>query len=397
MMAAKGTGGTLPAWLAGAGLILVVGDTLRLHRAAGHFSGARIGHRSRAPFANVVETLADRGAAAHDAQHRAARRRRWSRASALLAVPLGVCRALCSAFRSRRSGTCSCCVPFMIPPYIATLGWIMTLQPRGYLSAVGGLPPRAIPVLAAAASTSSWPSTPFRSSISPCRARSRPSAPATPTSPGVFGATPARAFWRVTLPLAAPGLAASLLLGLCHGNRGVRHAGGARPPSRLRGAGQRYRSARLRLADRPAGRGDHSRSCSCFCPSSPSCCSVAFLPAGPSRRPAASRTTRTSGRWARSPLPVVAALCARRLPRDGRSAAGDAGDALSQKTISGGLVPGQSRTAEFPARSSPTPRAACMRSASALRWASPRRCIAGLLGALSAYVRGQDTDPGAAG
>src|SRR5690606_27547901 len=58
--------------------------------------------------------------------------------AAAIAVPLAVCRAL---FHVPFAGfwDLAMLVPFMIPPYIATLGWIMTLQPRGYLHQLAGL------------------------------------------------------------------------------------------------------------------------------------------------------------------------------------------------------------------------------------------------------------------
>lgn len=58
-------------------------------------------------------------------------------ASALLAIPLGVARAL---YRVPFAPVWDVLllVPFMIPPHIATLGWIMTLQLRGYLEQLLG-------------------------------------------------------------------------------------------------------------------------------------------------------------------------------------------------------------------------------------------------------------------
>src|SRR5690606_21638603 len=102
-------------------------------------------------------------------------------------------------------------VPFMIPPYIATLGWIMALQPRGYLFQLFGfdLAPflfsiwgiifvmtlNTFPVIYFAV----WRTVETVGSHYADVAR-------------VFGASGWKAFFRITLPLSTPGLAASLLL-----------------------------------------------------------------------------------------------------------------------------------------------------------------------------------------
>jgi iron(III) transport system permease protein len=59
-------------------------------------------------------------------------------AVAVFAVPLGIVRAL---FRVPLAGLWDFLflIPFLIPPYIATLGWILSLQPRGYLSQLAGV------------------------------------------------------------------------------------------------------------------------------------------------------------------------------------------------------------------------------------------------------------------
>ncbi|MGB3539490.1 MAG: iron ABC transporter permease [Mesorhizobium sp.] len=130
--------------------------------------------------------------------------------SALLAIPLGVARAL---YRVPFAPVWDVLllVPFMIPPYIATLGWIMTLQPRGYLEQLLGF--NLTPVLFSlfgmtlVMTFNTFPVVYFAVS------RTVEAVGARYADVGrVFGATPARAFWRITLPLSAPGLAASLLL-----------------------------------------------------------------------------------------------------------------------------------------------------------------------------------------
>lgn len=52
--------------------------------------------------------------------------------SALIAVPLAVFRALYKVPFAILWDVLML-VPFMIPPYVCHAGWIMTLQPRGYL------------------------------------------------------------------------------------------------------------------------------------------------------------------------------------------------------------------------------------------------------------------------
>jgi iron(III) transport system permease protein len=130
--------------------------------------------------------------------------------SALIAVPLAVCRAL---FRVPGAilWDVLMLVPFMIPPYIATLGWIMGLQPRGYVHQLLGfdLAPFlfSVPGIVFIMTLNAFPVVYFAVS------RTVEAVGARYADVGrVFGASPWRAFWRVTLPLATPGLAASLLL-----------------------------------------------------------------------------------------------------------------------------------------------------------------------------------------
>lgn len=130
--------------------------------------------------------------------------------SALIAVPLAVCRAL---FRIPFALVWDAflLVPFMIPPYISTLGWIMTLQPRGYLQQLVGVNLSgflfSISGMAFVMTFNTFPIVYFAVSrtVETIGARHADTA-------RVFGASPIRAFFRVTLPLATPGLAGSLLL-----------------------------------------------------------------------------------------------------------------------------------------------------------------------------------------
>ncbi|WP_295530604.1 iron ABC transporter permease [uncultured Thioclava sp.] len=131
-------------------------------------------------------------------------------ASSVIAVPLAAIRAL-----YRLPGALIWdllfLVPFMIPPYIATLGWILSLQPMGYLQQLTGvnLAPFlfSYPGIVFVMALHSFPVIYFAASRSFAAIGSRFS-----DVSRVFGAGPGRAFWRVTLPLATPALAASLLL-----------------------------------------------------------------------------------------------------------------------------------------------------------------------------------------
>lgn len=130
--------------------------------------------------------------------------------SALIAVPLAVCRAL---FRVPGALVWDLLmlVPFMIPPYIATLGWIMTLQPRGYAQQLFGF--NLAPFLFSTwgiifvMTLNTFPVIYFAVSRTVETVGSRYADVAR-----VFGASGWRAFFRITLPLSTPGLAASLLL-----------------------------------------------------------------------------------------------------------------------------------------------------------------------------------------
>ncbi len=130
--------------------------------------------------------------------------------SALVAVPLAVLRAL---FRVPGAVLWDLMflIPFMIPPYIATLGWIMTLQPRGYLAQVAGFDLASflfsVSGIVFVMTLNTFPVVYFAVSRTVAAVGSRYADVAR-----VFGASPTRAFRRITLPLSTPGLAASLLL-----------------------------------------------------------------------------------------------------------------------------------------------------------------------------------------
>lgn len=130
--------------------------------------------------------------------------------SALLGVPLGVLRGLFDV-PGAKVWDLLFLVPFMIPPYIAAMGWILLLQPAGYLQQLSGLHVAGLlfsfqgVVLVMALNL--FPAVYFAVSRSVQVTGARLGDVA-----AIFGASPWRAFARVTFPLALPALAASLLL-----------------------------------------------------------------------------------------------------------------------------------------------------------------------------------------
>lgn len=102
-------------------------------------------------------------------------------------------------------------IPFLIPPFIAAIAWIMTLQPRGYLFQLLGFDLGrflfSFVGVAFVMTLNLFPLVYFAIS------RSLESVGARLVSAArVSGAGPVRAFFLVTLPLAIPGIAASLLI-----------------------------------------------------------------------------------------------------------------------------------------------------------------------------------------
>ncbi|MBB3808916.1 ABC transporter permease [Pseudochelatococcus contaminans] len=130
--------------------------------------------------------------------------------SAVIAVPLAFLRALFQVPLARLWDVLLL-IPFMIPPYIATLGWIMTVQPNGYLKQVTGLDAGSylfsIGGVIFVMTLGVFPVVYFAVS------RTVEAIGGRYADVGrVFGASPFTALRRVTLPLSLPGLAASLLL-----------------------------------------------------------------------------------------------------------------------------------------------------------------------------------------
>lgn len=130
--------------------------------------------------------------------------------SAFIAIPLAVFRALYKVPLALFWDVLML-VPFMIPPYIATLGWIMSLQPRGYLEQLAGFNLSSflfsVSGMTFVMALNTFPLVYFAVS------RTIEAVGARYADVGrVFGASSWRSFFRITLPLATPGLAASLLL-----------------------------------------------------------------------------------------------------------------------------------------------------------------------------------------
>ncbi len=203
-----GSGASPAAWLAIAGLTVVVAVPFIAVVLQGIFPN--IGQGSFAgPFSSLAATLFD-SALIGMAGNTILLGSCVVLASALVAVPLGVFRAL---YRIPLAPLWDVLllVPFMIPPYIATLGWIMALQPRGYLQQIAGfnLAPFLFSLfgMTMVMAFNTFPVVYFAVS------RTVEAVGARYADVGrVFGASPARAFWRITLPLSAPGLVASLML-----------------------------------------------------------------------------------------------------------------------------------------------------------------------------------------
>ncbi len=130
--------------------------------------------------------------------------------SALVAVPLGCLRAL-TRVPGGAIWDLVFLVPFMIPPYIAALAWMMTLQYNGFSQQLVGV--HGDPLIfsfwgiALVMTLNVFPVVYFALSRTLTAVGGRYGAVGR-----VCGATPRVALTRITLPLAFPGLAAGLLL-----------------------------------------------------------------------------------------------------------------------------------------------------------------------------------------
>ncbi len=102
-------------------------------------------------------------------------------------------------------------IPFMIPPYIGALAWMLTLQPAGYATQLLGFNLSGFLFsfwgITAVMTLHLFPVVYFALSRTLMTIGSRFA-----DVGRVFGASGARAFRRITLPLATPGIAASLLI-----------------------------------------------------------------------------------------------------------------------------------------------------------------------------------------
>ena len=102
-------------------------------------------------------------------------------------------------------------IPFLIPPFIAAIAWMMTLQPRGYLHQLLGFDLGGFLFtfagVAFVMTLNLFPLVYFAVSRSLEAVGGHYAAAAR-----VCGARPWQAFWLITLPLAIPGIAASLLI-----------------------------------------------------------------------------------------------------------------------------------------------------------------------------------------
>ncbi|WNY87117.1 iron ABC transporter permease [Leclercia adecarboxylata] len=130
--------------------------------------------------------------------------------SALIGFPLGVARGLFN-LPLPRLWDLLFLIPFLTPPYIAALSWMLVLQTNGYLQQITGvnlndlLFSRSGIVLVMALNI--FPVVYFAGSRSLLASGQRLALVAR-----VHGASPGRAFWHITLPMLSPSLAAGMLL-----------------------------------------------------------------------------------------------------------------------------------------------------------------------------------------
>lgn len=130
--------------------------------------------------------------------------------SAIIGIPLGALRGL-FALPGAALWDLMFLIPFMVPPYIAALSWMLALQTNGYLEQLLALRLNAflfsMPGIIAVMTLNIFPVVYFAVSRSMAASGSRLADVAR-----IHGAGPWGAFFRVTLPLALPAMASSLLL-----------------------------------------------------------------------------------------------------------------------------------------------------------------------------------------
>src|SRR5476649_14219 len=130
--------------------------------------------------------------------------------SAIMGIPLGALRGLfalpCAALWDLLF-----LVPFMVPPYIAALSWMLALQTNGYVEQLSALHLNdflfSLPGIVAVMTLNIFPVVYFAVSRSMAASGSRLADVAR-----IHGAGAVQAFIRITLPMALPAMASSLLL-----------------------------------------------------------------------------------------------------------------------------------------------------------------------------------------
>ncbi len=130
--------------------------------------------------------------------------------SALIGLPLGVMRGLFN-LPVPRLWDLIFLIPFLTPPYIAALSWMLVLQTNGYLDQLTGIDLNNLLFsrsgIMLVMTLNIFPVVYFAVSRSLLASGQRLALVAR-----VHGATAWRAFWHITLPMVAPALAAGMLL-----------------------------------------------------------------------------------------------------------------------------------------------------------------------------------------
>lgn len=130
--------------------------------------------------------------------------------SALIGFPLGVARGLLN-LPLPRLWDLLFLIPFLTPPYIAALSWMLVLQTNGYLQQLTGFNLNDVLFsqtgIVLVMALNIFPVVYFAVSRSLLASGQRLALVAR-----VHGASPGRAFWNITLPMLSPSLAAGMLL-----------------------------------------------------------------------------------------------------------------------------------------------------------------------------------------
>jgi len=130
--------------------------------------------------------------------------------SALIGFPLGVARGLLN-LPVPRLWDLLFLIPFLTPPYIAALSWMLVLQTNGYLQQITGINLNDVLFsktgIVLVMALNIFPVVYFAVSRSLLASGQRLALVAR-----VHGASAARAFWHITLPMLSPALAAGMLL-----------------------------------------------------------------------------------------------------------------------------------------------------------------------------------------